>query len=146
MVESQKIKFNVESVNSEYLRDWLGLLCNTEKRSKEFIDNFLDDKNLFDSAFRYQRYLRNEEGRGKEITIKHLKKAIEEEDLKTLTKLLQEMFIEPIYSDAVNHFFNLVKRQNHQINDFIKLYKSDKDRGFSLTIKKLMQFRNNFHA
>lgn len=131
-------KFAEEEVKSEYLREWLNLLCNTEKRYKKFMDHFIDNGHLFHSACQYQRYLRDEEGRGREIQVNHIQSAMDKGDLSALNNVIEELFIEPIDREAIKHFVRVMEKDDVELHDFINLYKSDRDRGFWLTVKKLM--------
>lgn len=138
MISFKDSIFDEENVKSAYLRDWLNLLCNTKPRYEKFIDQFMDDGNMFHAACSYQKYLREEEGRGKEIKLDHINTAIENGDLNTLNFILQELFIEPIDNNAIDYFISLIEKEELEPGDIYKLHKSDKDRGFWLTLKKMM--------
>lgn len=131
------VKFDAEEVRSEYLREWLNLLCNTERRYRKFMDNFFNNNNLFHSACKYQKYLREEEGRGKDIQINHIQNAIDSGDLNKLNMILEELFIEPIDKEAIKYFVSMVREEGTELADLINLHKNDKERGFWLTVKKL---------
>jgi hypothetical protein len=136
--DCMNIKLDFEEIKSEYLLDWLNLLCNTDKRYKKFIENFLEKENIFHSACRYQKYLREEEGRGREIKTSQIHEAIKKKDINTLNSIFQEIFIEPIDNEAIKYFMNYTEMEKFKVDDLIKLHKKDKDRGFWLTLKKLI--------
>jgi hypothetical protein len=129
-------KFDSKEVRSEYLREWLNLLCNTEKRYRKFMDNFFKASNLFHSACMYQKYLREEEGRGTDIKLDQIQYAIDNGDTKTLGVIFQELFIEPIDKEAVKYFVKLVQNEGLEVHDFISLKKNNRERSFWLTVKK----------
>lgn len=131
-------KFGFSQIKSEYLVDWLNLLCNTDYRYKKFIDHFLEEGNLFHSACRYQKYLREEEGRGKDIKVSNINEAVENKDIRSLNNIFQEIFIEPIDNEAVGFFIDYVKEKKFAVDDFINFHKNNIDKGFWLTLKKLI--------
>jgi hypothetical protein len=134
----ERDKFDEENIRSIYLRQWLNLLCDTEPRYEKFIDQFMDDGNMFHSACKYQKYLREEEGRGTDIKLDHIEKAIEAGDLNSLNVILQELFIEPIDDREIDYFVNLVEKEEISAGEIYNLHKNDRDKGFWLTLKKMM--------
>lgn len=139
MISSKESIFDEEDVKSIYLREWLNLLCNTKPRYEKFIDQFMDDGNMFHAACSYQKYLRDEEGRGLNIDCDQLELAVRDGDMDEITRILQELFIEPIDSHEVDYFVELVEKHEMNVKDIYELHKNDHDRGFWLTLKKTMQ-------
>lgn len=138
MINQNDYKFEVDNIKSGYLRDWLNLLCNTKPRYEKFIDQFMDDKNMFHAACLYQKYLREEEGRGKDIKLEQIENALGIGDMETLNVMLQELFIEPIDNNEIEYLIKLIDDEELKVSDIYDSHKYDKDRGFWLTLKKMM--------
>lgn len=130
--------FSTRKIRSEFLIEWLSLLCDTEIRYKKFQELFLDTEDLFHSACRYQRYLRNVEGRGKNIHVDYIQEAVDNDDYETLHRTFQEIFIEPIDNEAIKYFINLVKGKKLVISDLLNFHNNDDERCFWLVLKKMM--------
>ena len=130
--------FSTQKVRSEFLIEWLNLLCDTESRYKKFRELFFDAGDLFHSACKYQRYLRNVEGRGKEINIDYIQDAVDNGDYDTLQRAFQEIFIEPIDNEAIKYFINLTKEKRLMICDLLNIHNDDDERCFWLVLKKMM--------
>lgn len=126
-----------EDIKSQYLRKWINILCNTEARYSEFVDKFLDNNNIFYSVSEYQRYLRAK-GEGNKVDIVDMQKAVDIGDVITLNYMFEDLFMEPIDREAVSHFMSLAKQEKLKLTDIIDYHKKDQDRGFWLTIKKVM--------
>lgn len=138
MINLKENKFIEKNIKSVYLREWLNLLCNTKPRYEKFIDQFMDDGNMFHSACSYQKYLREEEGRGKDIKLDEIENALSNGDITKLNVMLQELFIEPIDNYEIDYLIDLIEREELKVSDIYDFHKSDKDRGFWLTLKKMM--------
>ena len=138
MEYSHANNFSAEKIRSQFLIEWLNLLCDTESRYKKFQEMLLDNEDLFHSACKYQRYLRNVEGRGKDIDIDLIQEAADNGDYNTLHKIFQEIFIEPIDNEAIRYFINLTTEKKIVIYDLINNHNYDDERCFWLVLKKTM--------
>jgi hypothetical protein len=130
--------FNFENKKSEFIMDWLNLLCDTEGRLNKFTEKFLDIHNVFHSACSYQRYLRSEEKRGQNIQIHNIQQAVTLKDLVKLKAIFQEMFIEPIDNEAIKYFIKMTEEKKMVINDLVNLHNIDEEKSFWLILKKIM--------
>jgi hypothetical protein len=130
--------FNFENEKSEFIMEWLNLLCDTDDRLNKFVEEFLDTHNIFHSACNYQRYLRSEEKRGQNIQIGNILQAVAIKDLVKLKSIFQEMFIEPVDKEALKYFMKITEERKMVINDFIDLHNMDQEKSFWLILKKVM--------
>ena len=130
--------FNFENEKSEFIMEWLNLLCDTDIRLNKFIKDFLDTHNVFHSACSYQRYLRREEKRGQNIQICNILQAAALKDMVKLKLIFQEMFIEPVDKEALKYFIKITEKRNMVINDIINLHNLELEKSFWLILKKVM--------
>lgn len=107
---------SILKTNTNYLKRWLNILCNTKEYYRIFIGSFLDNTDLESSIFEFQAYLKYI-GRGQDISIDQIKNSIDKRDNKQLKILLEELLLIPIDNIEVVKVLNITDYTD--LKDFI---------------------------
>lgn len=99
MDREEKIEMMLKLV-TQYIKDWLHLLCNTDELLDLFANEYLDVKCLWISIAGFQSYLKSA-GRGRDITAEQLQDCVNRRDDRQLKALLEELLLIPIDGETL---------------------------------------------
>jgi hypothetical protein len=102
-------------LENEYMKRWYSILCDTQEREKEFIENFYEDGRWLLVPLAKYRLYQIQQGRGQNITAEELAKTKEKDEL--LYKL-QEIFLYPVYESTLK----LIKETFDNYEELLSLH------------------------
>lgn len=93
--------------NLEMVRQ-INFLANTDRLASIYLEQFYSTKDLFFGEFEFRNYLREVEGRGKEVTAVSLQICIDNENWREFHHQVQELFLQRFNYGCIERFRKLI--------------------------------------